>query len=241
MNMIALELRKEKRTWIAAVLPAVGILGALYAFLNFSVRKETLLALPLPPMDILLTQVYGMILVLNMFGILVAATMMYYMEFHGSAMKKLYMLPIRIEGIFLSKAVILLAMLMLTLLMEFGALAVIGLRDLPSGTFHAGILLRFSLYSYVTTLPVLSFLLLIASRIENLYCTLGIGVLGFLSGMALANSSSLISLLHPFALMLKPAMAMSATPDQSVLIAGLIESFILFFVGLLFTKKRHYE
>ena len=81
MNILAVELRKERRTGVIPVLLAVGILGAAYAFVNFIVRKETLLALPLPPMDVLLTQLYGMIMVLNMFGIIVAACMIYNMEF----------------------------------------------------------------------------------------------------------------------------------------------------------------
>ena len=37
-------------------------------------------------------------------------------------------------------------------------------------------------------MPVLSFMLLISSRFENMWVPLGIGVAGFLSGMALANS-----------------------------------------------------
>ena len=77
MNALAVELRKEKRTGVIPVLLAVGILGAAYAFVNFIVRKDTLLGLPLPPMDVLLTQLYGMIMVLNMFGIVVAACMVY--------------------------------------------------------------------------------------------------------------------------------------------------------------------
>ena len=48
-------------------------LGAAYAFVNFIVRKDTLLNLPLAPMDVLLTQLYGMIMVMNLFGIVVAA------------------------------------------------------------------------------------------------------------------------------------------------------------------------
>ena len=79
MNILAIELRKEKRTGVIPVLLAVGILGAAYTFLNFIIRKETLLSLPLAPMDVLLTQLYGMIMILNMFGIIVGACMVYNM------------------------------------------------------------------------------------------------------------------------------------------------------------------
>ena len=79
MKTLAIELRKGKRTGVIPVLLAVGVLGAAYAFVNFIVRKDTLLNLPLAPMDVLLTQLYGMIMVLNLFGIVVAACMIYNM------------------------------------------------------------------------------------------------------------------------------------------------------------------
>lgn len=51
MKTLAIELRKGKRTGVIPVLLAVGVLGAAYAFVNFIVRKDTLLNLPLAPMD----------------------------------------------------------------------------------------------------------------------------------------------------------------------------------------------
>ena len=99
MRTLAIELRKGKRTGVIQLMLAVGILGAAYAFINFIVRKDTLLNLPLDPIDVLLTQLYGMIMVLNMFGIIVAACMIYNMEFKGSAIKKMYMTGYREQGI----------------------------------------------------------------------------------------------------------------------------------------------
>ena len=66
--MILLELMKEKRTGVIWVMLASGILGAFYVILNFVIRGETILNMPAEPMDILLTQLYGMLLVLNMFS-----------------------------------------------------------------------------------------------------------------------------------------------------------------------------
>ena len=85
MNVLSIELRKEKRTGVIPVLLAVSVLGAAYAFVNFLVRKDMLLNLPLAPMDVLLTQLYGVIMILNLFGIVVATCMIYNMEFKGSA------------------------------------------------------------------------------------------------------------------------------------------------------------
>ena len=39
MKNLTVELKKCKRTGILVVLPLVGLLGALYAFVNFIVRK----------------------------------------------------------------------------------------------------------------------------------------------------------------------------------------------------------
>lgn len=198
MKTLAIELRKEKRTGVIPVLLAVGILGAAYAFVNFIVRKDTLLNLPLAPMDVLLTQLYGMIMVLNLFGIVVAACMIYNIEFKGSAVKKMYMLPVSVPAMYLSKFLILTVMFLVAIMLQNLALAQIGMTDLPDGAFEMGTLVRFAGYSFITSMPVLSFMLLISSRFENMWVPLGIGVAGFLSGMALANSEVALLLVHPF-------------------------------------------
>ena len=47
MRTLVIELRKEKRIGVIQLMLAVGVLGAAYAFVNFLVRKDTLLNLPL--------------------------------------------------------------------------------------------------------------------------------------------------------------------------------------------------
>lgn len=241
MSALWVEFRKEKRTGIISVLPAAGISGAAYAFINFIVRKDTLLSLPFAPMDVLLTQLYGMILVLNMFGIVVASCMAYNMEFKGNAFKKMYMLPVSVPGIYLCKFLILTVMLMAAITLQNLALAGIGMTDLPKGSFEMMRVIYFAAYSFITSLPVLSFMLLTSSRFENMWVPLGVGVAGFLSGMALANSDMDILMAHPFVVMLKPAVAMSAQPDGTVIIVSLIETFLFLTIGLWMAKNLRYE
>lgn len=241
MNILSIELRKEKRTGVIPVLLALGILGAAYAFVNFIVRKDTLLSLPLAPMDVLLTQLYGMIMVLNLFGIVVAACMIYNMEFKGNAVKKMYMLPVSVPGMYLCKFLILTFMLLMAVALQNLALTKIGMTDLPQGTFEMGMLIRFAAYSFITSMPVLSFMLLISSRFENMWIPLGVGVAGFLSGMALANSSLTLLLVHPFVIMLKPAVAMRAQPDRTVSLVSVIETLLFLAVGLWMAKNKRYE
>ena len=241
MRALVIELWKEKRTGVIPVLLAVGILGAAYAFANFLVRKDTLLGLPLAPMDVLLTQLYGMIMILNLFGIVVAACMVYSMEFKGSAIKKMHMLPMSVPGMYLCKFLILTVMLFVAVALENLALMKIGMSDLPQGTFEMGTLLRFTAYSFITSMPVLSFMVLISSRFENMWVPLGVGVAGFLSGMALASSAAAFLMVHPFLVMFKPAVAMSAQPDMMVIMFALAETLLFLGLGLWMAKKLRYE
>ncbi|MCI8732299.1 MAG: ABC transporter permease subunit [Lachnospiraceae bacterium] len=232
MRTFAIELRKEKRTGVIPLMLAVGILGAVYAFVFFLVQKDTLLNLPLAPMDVLLTQLYGMIMVLNMFGIIVAACIIYNMEFKGSAIKKMYMLPMSIPTIYLCKFLILIIIFFIVIVFQNLALTIIGLTDLPQDSFEFETLLSFAGYSFITSVPVLSFMVLVSSRFENMWVPLGMGVAGFLSGMALAASNNMFLCVHPFVIMLKPAVAMSAQPDTIVVIFSLVETAIFLFFGL---------
>ena len=241
MNTLIMELRKEKRTGVIPLLLLVGILGAAYAFVLFFVRKDTLLNLPLAPMDVLLTQLYGMIMILNMFGIVVAACMIYNMEFKGTAMKKMYMLPISVPKMYLCKFLILTVLLLTAIVLQNLALLKIGISDLPEGTFEMDTLLKFTAYSFVTSMPVLSFMVLVSSRSVNMWMPLGIGVAGFLSGMALAGSEVHLLLVHPFIVMLKPAVAMSAQPDNGIAMISLAETFLFLGIGLWMAKHLRYE
>ena len=241
MRTLAIELRKGKRTGVIPLMLAVGVLGAAYAFVNYLVRKDTLLNLPLAPMDVLLTQLYGMIMVLNMFGIIVAACMIYNIEFKGSAVKKMYMLPMSVPAMYLCKFVILTVMLLVAVCFQNMALAKIGVTDLPQGTFEIGTLISFAGYSFITSMPVLSFILFVSSRFENMWVPLGIGVAGFLSGMALATSDIAWLMVHPFVVMLKPAVAMSAQPDITIVIVSLVETVFFLCAGLWAAKNLRYE
>ncbi|MDE5932257.1 MAG: ABC transporter permease [Lachnospiraceae bacterium] len=241
MNTLIIELRKEKRTGVIPLLLLVGISGAAYAFVNFIVRKDTLLNLPLAPMDVLLTQLYGMIMVLNMFGIVVAACMVYNIEFKGCAIKKMYMLPVSVPEMYLCKFFLLTVLLLTAVALQNLALIKIGIGDLPQGTFEMDTLLKFAAYSFITSMPTLSFMVLISSRFENMWVPLGVGVAGFLSGMALANGNVRVLLVHPFVVMLKPAVAMSAQPDNEIVMISLAETFLFSGVGVWMAKHLRYE
>jgi len=74
-------------------------------------------------------------LVLNMFGIVTAACMVYNMEFRGNAVKQMHMLPISDSGMYLCKFLILSAMFLLAAALQNLALMRIGMAGLPQGAF----------------------------------------------------------------------------------------------------------
>lgn len=241
MKILIIELKKEKRYGIILLMFAIGILGAAYAFLNFAVRKDTLLSLPLAPMTILLTQLYGMMMTLNLFGIIVAACMIYSMEFKDCAVKKMYVLPIHVPAMYLCKFLILTILLSVAAALQNLALTQIGITSLPEGTFELYTLIIFALYSVITAMPALSFMLFIASRFENMWISLGIGVAGFLSGMALGVPKIGLFLADPFVIMLKPAVSMSTRPDVSVIAIAIVETLLFLTAGLWTSANIHYE
>lgn len=116
--------------------------------------------------------------------------MIYNMEFKGSAVKKMYMLPVNVPGMYLCKFFMITILFLAAIVLQNLALLQIGRTELPPGTFELFTLIRFAAYSFITSMPVLAFMVLISSRFENMWIPLGIGVAGFLSGMALANGKS---------------------------------------------------
>ena len=84
-------------------------------------------------------------------------------------------------------------------------------------------------------------MVLVSSRFENIWIPLGIGVAGFLSGMALATSAAAVLMVHPFVVMLKPAVAMSAQPDRLVVLLALTETLLFLGIGLWMAITLRYE
>lgn len=236
--MIALELKKEKRTGLVAILFITGIVGALYVLLNYKIRGNTLLNMPLDPMDVLLTQLYGMIMVINMFAIVIATSIAYNMEFSGFAIKKMYVLPISMWKVFVAKFLIITSTFFVAVVIQNSALMWIGISKLGSDKFDMGVLLMFVLYSYITSLPVISFMLMIASLFENLWVTIGIGVAGFLSAVALQADNAKYFLTHPFIVMFKPAVAMTAKSDLVVILTAIVETIVFFAIGIVISENK---
>jgi len=243
--MLGLELKKLKRTGIIPAMLLVGILGALYALANFAVRKDTLLSLPVPPMVVLLTQLYAMIAVLNLFVIIVANCIIYNIEYQYDAAKKMASMPISIVKMYLFKFIIISVLLFFAMLIQNTALVYIGINELPPNSFDMRTLIIFASYSFVIALPVHAFMLLISSQTSNMWMTLGIGIAGFFSALATAMSNSPLCLLNPFVLIMKPGITSaelaSSSPDRTVMIVSIVMAVIFLAAGAMGAKIKKYK
>lgn len=74
-----------------------------------------------------------------------------------------------------------------------------------------------------------------------MWIPLGVGVTGFLSGMVLATADAALLMVHPFVVLLKPAVAMSAQPNVSVVVMSVVETVLFLSVGLWMAKRLQYE
>lgn len=241
MKYFTLEVAKLKRTGILEILPSAGIVGAMYAFLNFIIRKDILLAMPVSPMTVLLTQVFAMLIVLNMLSLVVICALIYNIEFQENAIRKLYVLPFNNSLIYKNKLFLLFMLFLICIFLQNIALVIIGQIYLPKGSFDLLVLVKFAAYNFVTSLPVLTFMLMISSQLENIWWTLGIGILGFFSAMVMSDNHFLVFLINPFVVMLKPALVASLQVDKTIFLAAIFESILFFLTALYLIKTKHYE
>ena len=241
MNTISLELRKYRRSGVIPVLIAPGVLGLLYSIIVFALRRETMLSLPLSPMTIFLSQLYGVIMMLNLFGIVVAAAIIFNIEFQENAIRKMTALPIRMAGIYGAKCLIISCSLFINILLQSIALWYNGITYLPAGTFDMTQLVINTAYYFIVAMPVIAFMMLVSSRLENIWVSLGIGVAGFISGICMSLGGIRLFLINPFVLIMQPAISFTAILNKTVIAVSVIETVLLIIIGLLIAKHSKYE
>lgn len=241
MSGFFIELKKTKRTGVIPIMLLVSLVGAFYTYAFIALQKETLLSLDLTFSEMLLTQASSFVMVINLFGIVLVTSIIYNMEYRGNAVKKMYMLPVKIHGIYLSKLAICVIALFICILIEYIALFMIGRFVFPLEILDISEFIIFAFYTFISSLPSLTFMLLIASRNENIWTVIGIGVVGFLSGMTMAMGNGIFFLLNPFVLILKPSISSVIEPQMLNLVISITESIIFTLGGVFLAEKTFYE
>lgn len=238
---LSIEIKKLRRAGVLNTLIFAGIAGAFYAVLNWYLRKDYLLTADINPMTALLTQLYGVISLLNVFAIIVSASNIYSIEYKNNGLRKMKTLPIKSGNLFIQKLIILVGTLSLAYLIEFTSLAILGGKYLPNDTFDLFVLLQFACYTFLIILPCLVFMLIVSLLSSNTWITVGIGVVGFFSGMSMVGLENTISILNPFVLVLKPAINLTTGTDIMVILISIIEIFIFVIVGTFIANRKSEE
>ncbi len=238
---LRIEMQKLRRTGVIGTFIFTGVAGAIYAIMNWYVRKDILLSADIDPMTTLLTQLYGVICLINIFAIVVSTSNIYHIEYQNNGLKKMKTLPIKASEIFISKLVILISTLLLSYMIEFVALAFLGKKYLPNSSFDFHTLVQFGFYIFLISLPCLTFMLVVSILSTNLWISIGVGVIGFFSGMSMIVTDNSINFVNPFSLILIPSVSLSAKVDIFIMLTSVFETIVLVAAGIMIANKRRYE
>lgn len=232
---LSLEIRKLKRTGFFPAFLAGGLLAASFPILNTAVRPENFIHQGLPPLDILMDANWQMIAMLNLFFLVIGSCILYHTEFADHAIQKMESLPLSPGKLFANKGVILIGSLLFVLVIEALSIAFCAYRWFSVGSGFPADLLKSFGYELVLLIPASICMLFVSSLCQNLWISLGIGVICiFVSTMLPADRLALS--LFPFALPFQTltgaessswAFAFLVASGVETILAGMAEAIVL--------------
>ena len=250
---IALEYKKIKRTGIIPGCLAGGFLAALIPVLELAVRSEQYTGLMQPPLRTIFQADWQMMSMLNMLIVITAACMMYHTEYADNAIQRIITLPVREEGVYFLKAILLSGMCLGFLAMEMLSVSVCILHWFggEGGAFSAYYGASFPEayleliqdllwnlgYCFCMLLPVVFLSLLIASACKNMWISLGVDVVCvFMATMIPVKYFALA--IFPFALPFQISEGAGTGQTAGFLAAGIIEVLVIGAAEILFLRVR---
>lgn len=230
---IFLELKKIHRTGLLLGILAGGLLAAAVPILNIAARPETFLSMQGSPLAILISQNWSMLGMLNLFYLIIGASILYHIEYADGAMEKMKALPLSQGGIFAAKTLLLWAMGGVVLMLELLAIGFCAWHWFSATHLLLSLLAELG-FQLVMLLPACILMMLISSLCRNLWVTLGIGVILLFAVITTNTIDSLAVQLFPFALSLSSFtqanteswLYLAAAGGESVLL-GLAETILI--------------
>lgn len=200
--LIPMEYRKLKSTGFVPAFLAGGLLAALIPVINTAARPNTFNGLTGDPLSILLNINAQMVLLLQLVLIVCGACIMYHTEYADRALRHMLALPLKPEQIYFGKAVVLILAFFALLILEGLGLAFCAAHWFSlSGSFFPDLLKHLGSMALLGT-PTILFMLMVSSWCENMWVSLGIGVV-FLSTVTVLTGGpfplKLVPFLTPFA------------------------------------------
>ena len=211
--ILALDMKKTKRTGLIPAFLAGALAASAFPVLNIAFRTELFTSQDLPPVDILLQGNWDMLATFHSFLAILGACILYHTEFANRAIEKLYMLPVSQGKVFFCKNLLLLLLFLPVFLIEDGFLLFCAWHWFPGKDPGLEILLQNTAFSIAAILPVLLLSTLIASLAKNMWVSLGIGVVCMFMGQMTVSYEAVFSKVYTFCLPYRCLLSSSAWED----------------------------
>lgn len=196
--ILALEFQKLKRTGYLPAFFGGALLSAAVPIVNMVVRADTFTGLPGSPFRILMDANWSLMAQLTILLAVCGCSLMYNTEYADRGALKMNTLPVPPSGLFLGKFAVTLISVLLVLAAQTLSLALCILHWWPEASFDLTELLTGMGYELVLLFPTLALTLFLASVCQNLWISLGAGVILTFFGSMLRTEHELLALL-PFA------------------------------------------
>ncbi len=241
---VFLECKKMKRTgFFPALLPG-GLLSAMIPVLNMALRSKLYTGQDRPPVRILLDANWQMMSMLNILLVLAGTCILYHTEYENHAIQKMAALPLKRSQLFLDKFLLMAAACIVLLALEAAAVGLCSFHWFPLlEGFHGlvmDLLQNFGCF-LLLMMPAVLLSLFIASLCENMWISLGIGVICVFTATMLP-SGNLAWALFPYALPFQIPKGLPADTAGKLLLAVPIEMGTIGTAGALLTNiRRRFE
>lgn len=235
----SLECKKVKRTGFIPIFLVGGLLSASIPIVNMAARSQIYVELESSPVQILIDANWQMMAMLNVLLLVVGSCLMYQAEYAEHAIQKMWMLPIKEHEIFFGKTILIAMMGLIILTFESVGVAFCSIHWFDiSSDFILELLKSFG-YAFVLMLPSALLSLLIASFCQNMWVSLGIGVICVFMATLLPTSPFILSI-FPFAMPFQTFVGATGEVIQKMLLASAFESIIIVIVEIFILRVRRF-
>lgn len=196
---VLLEWKKMKRSGFLPAFLGGGIFAALVPLINMAVRSQNFVGLSGEPIQILLEANWQMMAMVNVLLVVTGACILYQNEYEERGLQKMSTLPIQSGRLFLGKFLLLAAAVLGILFLEFASIAFCAQYWFAQTEEFGMKLLKNGVYSLMMMMPSIMAMLVIASLFENMWFSLGIGVLCVFAATMIGTRDQVLLSIFPFA------------------------------------------
>lgn len=201
------------------------------------IRSEIYVGLKSSSIEILMDANWQMMAMLNILLLVTGACLLYHAEYANHAIQKMCMLPIKEQDLFFGKTALIAVMGMVILIFEAIGIAFCSVYWFEISDNFVFELCKSFGYAFALLLPSALFSLFIASLFQNMWVSLGIGVICVFIATLLPTDKFILSI-FPFAMPFQTLVGATGNVIRNMLIASAVETVIITIVEVLLLRVR---